>query len=97
MIFPSLTRGGFFAAGNIDATRLECKDDLSVGLTGSSGTHRLKFGTHLSWHTNDELFGIFTDGVLVYVDDAAPDPLLAQLILNDGSLTLDARNLQLAF
>ena len=96
IVFPSLTRGSFGDDGSLDATRVEFKDDLSLGLTGSSGTHRLKFGTHLSWLKNDVLLPIQTNGVLVYADDAAPDPLLAQRTLNNGAITLDSRNLQLA-
>ncbi|MCH7564939.1 MAG: TonB-dependent receptor [Gemmatimonadetes bacterium] len=95
-VYPSLIRGGFFFDAGFDATRLEFKDDLSLALTGSSGTHRLKFGTHLSWHQNDILLGVVTNGVFVYADDLAPDPLLATLTLNQGSVTSDAANFQLA-
>jgi Carboxypeptidase regulatory-like domain/TonB dependent receptor-like, beta-barrel len=75
--YPSVCEGGGPEGGSQGYQRLEFIDDISTVMSGSSGTHRLKFGTQISRITNDTRFTSLANGAFVYDANDATDPFFA--------------------
>jgi len=95
-VYPSLRAGPRQGEERSRSVRIELRDDMSRLLTGATGSHRLQFGTHLSWLDDETGSAFFENGWFHFAanDDTLPD--LFQLALRTPAIQLDARNLQIA-
>lgn len=94
--YPSLIAGPHVEQARLRSLRVELRNDLSWTAAGRSGTHRLKLGTHLGWLQNDVHSQAFENGLFEFRTDTSSVPVKGRWTLDDGSLRLDARNLQVA-
>lgn len=79
------------------SARLEMRDDLSWIASGSSGTHRLRFGAQLSWLQYEVASYFFADGLFRFARHTDSLPAFAQATFKDGpELQLNTGNVQLA-
>ncbi|MEN8375357.1 MAG: TonB-dependent receptor [Gemmatimonadota bacterium] len=97
LFYPSLSAGPHQGEERSRSLRAELRDDVSLISTGRSGTHRVSFGTHLSWLDNETQSAFFEDGAFFFREDTDPLPARGQISFDPPAIELDARNLQLAF
>lgn len=94
LCYPSICTGSSQDSESLSYTRVELMDDVSFVATGPGGTHRLKFGTQLSWQDNRARFGIANNGLFVFPADDAPFPVAA--LVGIGANGPVSRNTQIA-
>lgn len=94
LCFPSICIGSSSNSESANYTRVELMDDVSFVATSPWGTHRLKFGTQLSWLDNRARFSIGNNGVFVFPADNAPSPVVA--LVGVGTNGPVSRNTQIA-
>ncbi len=96
LCYLSICIGPNAGTAGASTTRIELKDDLSLVSAGASGTHRFRFGTHLSWQNNDVELALCRRGCFIFRSDNVTDLPGAVLVSDRTAVGLDARNLQIA-
>ncbi|UCG88341.1 MAG: TonB-dependent receptor, partial [Gemmatimonadota bacterium] len=74
MKFPSICTGGNDWAWNEFQSRVELKEELSLALDGSTGSHQVKFGAHVQVVRRDHNVFNFANGLFVFSSDTASLP-----------------------
>lgn len=96
LAYPDLIAGPNEAEERSRSVRVELRNELSSVIGEPYGSHRLRFGTQLSWlHTETES-AFFENGFFTFPDDSAALPTSGQVSFRDPAVHLDANNLQVS-
>lgn len=96
-VYPDLVRGPHQAEERSRSLRVELRDDLSTLVTGPAGTHRLRWGAHLSWLHTEASSSFYENGLFRFAENTDTLPAFAQVSFRDPAVSLDASNMQIAF
>ena len=96
LVYPSLRAGAHPEEVRLlGSRRVEFRDDLSWIAAGSTGTHDLKVGAHVSWLSTAAENSAFENGRFIFRDDTDRLPAFGQVAFSD--IQFEADNTQLAF
>lgn len=92
--YPSVCDGGNWVSGTTRSTRVDLRNDYSLGLPGPAGSHRLKVGVLAALVDVLDRSGNFTNGYFAFLDDPPSDP--DQYLVSLGGFGADERGMQFA-